>query len=139
MSRYKNWVQLGALGLLFLWQFAPQATLNVVFWGMVGVAAVLAAGAWLIRKRSWKGANWFVVSFSVVAAVNQFLVPQRYLLLLIFTLGLTWYTAIEYFLGMPKLLKNRFVSSRPIWAKPCMPHRASAWPRRRWIAMCSWW
>ncbi len=110
VSRYKNWVQLCALGLLFLWQFAPQATLNVVFWGMVGVAAALAAGAWLIRKRSWKGANWFVVSFSVVAAVNQFLVPQRYLLLLIFTLGLTWYTAIEYFLGMPKLLKNRFVT-----------------------------
>lgn len=110
VSRYKNWVQLCALGLLFLWQFATQAVLVPVFWGMFGVGAGAAILALVIRRKPWKGANWFAVSFGAVAAVNHFLVDYRHLLLLIFTLGLTWFTAIEYFFGIPKLLKNRFVT-----------------------------
>ena len=110
VSRYKNWVQLCAIGLLFLWQFDTQAVLVPLCWFGAVAPAVASAINGLIRKRTWKGGNWFAVSFAVVAFVNQFCVPWRYDILLAFVLGLTWVSGIEYFLGMPKLLKNRWIS-----------------------------
>lgn len=110
VSRYKNWVQLCAVGLLFLWEFDTQAVLVPLLWFAAIAPIVGAVLVKLIRKKTWKGANWFAVSFTVVAVVNQFMVPWRYNILLVFTLGLTWWSGIEYFLGVPKLLKNRFVS-----------------------------
>jgi cardiolipin synthase (CMP-forming) len=105
LARYKTWVQMCGIGVLFLlgtapepvmdWFFASGAILPVVFFGI----------RWLLVRKLWKGASFFAVTWAGLWILHRsFGSHVTAVGLGYFILVITWASGFGYIVQVAKLL-----------------------------------
>ncbi len=104
LSRYKTWVQMCGIGILFLLHAFGPSTVAKLF--VIGTALPLLGMAifFAIKRRLWKGSAAFTVSFGGLFVVHHFAgAYMTELLLGWYILAITWGSGLGYVIHLFRL------------------------------------
>jgi CDP-diacylglycerol--glycerol-3-phosphate 3-phosphatidyltransferase len=112
LARYKTWVQMCGIGVLFLLGTAPEWVMDYVFMAMAVLPVVFFALRYLLVKKMWKGAAYFAVSLTGFWIFHRLFGSHVTAVGLgWFILAITWASGFGYIVQVTKLLGRGSSSS----------------------------
>lgn len=107
LGKVKTWVQMLGVGLLFMVAVVEHAwIIHSVLWGLVLIAAVGGVVALELAKGAWRHAWVGVLPAAGLASVYTLWGAEGFnLWSVIFIVGFTWLSAVDYFTGAGRQLR----------------------------------
>jgi phosphatidylglycerophosphate synthase len=111
LARYKTWVQMCGIGVLFLLGAAPPRAMELVLLACAVLPVLFFVLRYALVRKPWKGASFFAVSFATLLVSHRIQGAHATAMLLgYYILGITWASGLGYFFSVGQL-KGRGVAT----------------------------
>jgi len=111
MAKFKTWSQMQGIGVMLLFPLLANQrwVLTALLGGIVGIAIFLLGYFWIVRKKLYRGAIAMGASVAPILALHLYNDIQLSLrIIMLFIVGLTWFSGLDYiYIGWPKLRARR--------------------------------
>ncbi len=107
IAKFKTWSQMQGIGVILLFPLLAdqQWALTVLLGGITGIALLLLGYFWFVKKKLYRGAVAMTGSVAPILALHLYGDVELSLkIIMLFIVGLTWLSGLDYIIvGWPKL------------------------------------
>jgi CDP-diacylglycerol--glycerol-3-phosphate 3-phosphatidyltransferase len=111
IAKFKTWTQMQGIGVMLLFPLLvhDRLALTILLGGITGVALLLLAYNWIVKKKLYRGGLAMAASVAPILGLHLYNDIELSLTgIMIFVVALTWISGLDYIiLGWPKLREKR--------------------------------